>query len=120
LLPAAVHAVDARQPVIDVTTATRQYHEPLGKPRFLLLLMAAFAGVAAVLAAVGLYGVVSYAVAQRTREIGVRMALGAQRNRIVAGVVRDGARLAAAGMALGLGGAFAPGGALEALLFGLA
>jgi putative ABC transport system permease protein len=119
LLPAAVHAVDPRQPVLDVTTATRQYREPLAKPRFLLLLMAAFAGVAAALAAVGLYGVVSYTVTQRTRELGVRMALGARRARIVGDVVRDGARLAALGMAVGLGTALLLGRFVESLLFGV-
>jgi len=71
-------------------------------PRFTMLLLAAFAVLTLVLAAVGLYGVMAYTVAQRTREIGIRMALGAGRSEVARSVLRQGIRLALAGTAIGL------------------
>jgi ABC-type antimicrobial peptide transport system permease subunit len=85
--------------------------------RFLLTLLALFAAVATALAGLGLYGVVAFAVSQRGREIGVRMALGAESGRVVRMVLGEGARLIAAGVAIGTGSALALGRSLSGLLF---
>jgi putative ABC transport system permease protein len=90
------------------------------RPRFNLLLLALFAGSALLLAALGIYGVTSYTVAQRTHEIGVRMALGAQRGDVVALVVGQGMGLALAGVGLGLLVALALSRLFAGLLFGVA
>jgi putative ABC transport system permease protein len=87
--------------------------------RFLSALVGTFAGLAALLAAMGVYGVLSYAVTQRTREIGIRMSLGASRSRVVGEVLRDGMLLALVGFAVGIGGAFAASHLMESLLHGL-
>jgi predicted permease len=84
--------------------------------RFLSSLVGSFAALAALLAAVGIYGVLSYMVTQRTREIGIRMSLGASRARVLGDVLRQGMLLACAGFALGIGGAFAAGRVMESLL----
>ena len=93
--------------------------QSLGDRRFSLLLLGAFAGLAVVLALVGIYGVMSYTVAQRTREIGIRMALGAAHGRVLALVVTQGLRLAGLGLAIGVGFALALSGVLRSLLFGV-
>jgi predicted lysophospholipase L1 biosynthesis ABC-type transport system permease subunit len=99
------------------TTAERIVAGTLATPRFRTLLLGMFAGVALLIATVGLYSVLAYAVAQRTAEIGIRMALGAQRHQVLALILRSGARLVALGLALGLGLAAATGRLLQAFLF---
>ena len=91
----------------------------LGQRRFYMLLLAGFAALALVLAAVGLYGVISYSVAQRTQEVGIRVALGASRNEVVGMVMRQGLRLAAAGLAIGLVLALSLKSILKGLLVGV-
>lgn len=87
--------------------------------RLNLWLLGIFAGIALVLSAAGLYGVISYLVAQRTRELGIRLALGAQAQDVVLLVMRQGARLTAVGIALGLLGAFLFTRVLESLIYGV-
>jgi putative ABC transport system permease protein len=91
----------------------------VSQPRFDAMLLSLFAGIALLLAAVGVYGLIAYSVAQRTHEIGVRMALGAARADVVRMVVQQGAALAGIGIAFGLGGAFALTHLLRTMLFGV-
>ena len=91
----------------------------VSQPRFDTMLLALFAGIALLLAAVGIYGLIAYSVAQRTHEIGVRMALGAARTDVLRMVLRQGASLAAIGIAIGLAGAFALTRLLQTMLFGI-
>ncbi|HET8645225.1 MAG TPA: FtsX-like permease family protein, partial [Vicinamibacteria bacterium] len=115
----AVWSVDPEQPVSNVRPMTDVLDAELSGRGTQMTLVAAFAGLALLLAAVGLYGVLSYDVAQRTPEIGIRMALGAQRADVVRSVVRRGLLTAAAGTALGLAGALALARVLRSLLFGV-
>jgi ABC-type antimicrobial peptide transport system permease subunit len=93
--------------------------DSISMPRFRTLLMTAFGLAALLLAVVGLYGVMAYTVSQRTKEIGVRMALGASRGSVLGLVFRDGAPLVGLGLAIGLAGAFALSRILESMLFGV-
>jgi ABC-type antimicrobial peptide transport system permease subunit len=93
--------------------------DSVAQRRFSMLLLAVFAVVALFLAAVGLYGVVAYAVSQRTQEIGVRMAIGAQRGDVLSLIVGGGMKLAAIGVAIGLAGALALSGMVRTMLFEL-
>jgi putative ABC transport system permease protein len=113
----AVRALDPDQPVFGITTLTALMGEKTAARRFVLTLLGAFAGIALVLAGLGLYGVLAYAVSQRAREIGIRLALGADARRVVRMVVRSGAQLAGLGLALGLVIAVAFGGLLTRMLF---
>jgi predicted permease len=115
----AVAELDPGLPVSRVRVMDDVVGGTLARPRMTTLLMGIFAGVAALLAAVGLYGVLSYAVARRVREFGVRMAVGAGRGDVLRLVAARGLALAGLGLVLGLGGAFAAAGALDSLLFGI-
>jgi putative ABC transport system permease protein len=91
----------------------------VSQPRFDTMLLGLFAGIALLLAAVGIYGLIAYSVAQRTHEIGVRMALGAERGDVVRMVIRQGASLAGVGIVLGIGGALALTRLLKTMVFGI-
>jgi putative ABC transport system permease protein len=113
----AVYAGDPEVPLADVTTMDAAVEEATAGPRFTALLLGLFAGVAVLLAAVGLYAVMAGTVARRTRELGVRMALGAGRGALLRLVVVDAFRLTAGGIAIGLCLALAGGRALHGLLY---
>ncbi|MGH7674252.1 MAG: FtsX-like permease family protein, partial [Gemmatimonadales bacterium] len=113
----AVYAVDPAQPVTAVATMAELMQASAATRRFHMVLFAGFAALALGLAAVGLYGVISYAVTQRGREIGIRLALGAAPRDVFRVVLGDGVRLAAAGVVIGLVGAVALTRLLATLLF---
>ena len=115
----AVWSVDRNQPVSNIRTMDEILSEEVAQRRIGMTLLAAFAALALALASLGIYGVLSYSVAQRTQEIGVRMALGAGRKDVLRMVVADGMRLAAAGVAIGLGVSFALTWLMAGLLFGV-
>jgi predicted permease len=118
-LRAAVASVDPSVPVKAVRPLDALVSNSAARARFTMLLLAAFAAVALTLGAVGVYGVVAYAVARRTREIGVRMALGARATDVLAMVLREGGTLAGIGVALGVAGALATSRVLAGFLFGV-
>ncbi len=115
----AVEALDPEQPVYDVQTMQRVVADSVADRRLNVGLVGAFAAVALLLAALGVYGVISYTVAQGTREIGIRMSLGAQRRDVFRLVVGQGALLAVVGMGIGLLGALGLTRLLSSLLFGV-
>jgi putative ABC transport system permease protein len=116
---AAVLAVDRNQPIFDVKPLRQIVADSIALKRLALMLLVVFAVVAVLLAGSGIYGVMAYAVTQRTREIGIRVALGAPRGDVLRLVVRQGLKLALCGVALGLIVAFALTRLLKALLFGV-
>jgi predicted permease len=115
----ALEGVDPELPLFDVASMEQLVYQSVARPRFNAALLAIFAGLALILATVGIYGVMSYMVTERTHEIGVRMALGAQAGDVLRGVVAQGAARAAAGIALGLVGALFLTRFLTTLLFGV-
>jgi len=111
-----IWSVDPDQPILRIGTVRSQYSEFFDTPRFYALLMAAFAGIGLIIAAVGLYGVLAYAMAQRTREFGIRMALGAGRADVIRMVLRTGATLVAAGLLAGSAGSLLVTRSLQSML----
>ncbi|MBV8819684.1 MAG: ABC transporter permease, partial [Acidobacteriaceae bacterium] len=114
-----IHSADPLQPVSDARTMTEVVEEQTAPRRVQLAALGAFGAIALLLAAVGIHGLLSFAVSTRTQEIGVRLALGAQRSDILSMTLRDGLRLSAIGSAIGLMAAYAAGRFLEALLAGV-
>ena len=122
LLPSARQAVsslDPEQPVYLIQTLDEALATSSFQQRISAVLLSIFAGVALVLAAIGIYGVMSYAVTARTQEMGVRLAIGAQRRDVIWLVLSQVLRLSAIGLAIGVGVVVAAGRALEGLLFGV-
>jgi putative ABC transport system permease protein len=115
-----VLALDKDQPVYSVRSLDSVLSESVAGPRFRTLVLGVFAGVALILASVGIYGVISYGVSQRTQEIGIRMALGARTPDALKLVVKGGMMLVLIGVAIGIAGAFALTRLLTSLLFGVA
>jgi predicted permease len=119
-IAAEVRAIDPNQPVGQVRAMDDFVSADLARPRFTMLLLGAFAGTALLLAALGLYGVIAFWVTQRTREIGVRVALGAQYHDVLRLVLLHGLSLSAAGIAIGVAVTLGLGRALSSLLYGIA
>ena len=116
---AAIHAVDPQLPVQQVGLMEQWISESLSRQRFGMLLLGSFAALALVLAAVGIYSVLSYAVRHRGREIGIRMALGAGMPDVLRLVVGQGMRPALLGMGIGIAAALALGRGLSSLVYGV-
>ena len=115
----AIHQIDPDRPVLDVKTMEDVVAESLSPQRFNMLLLAAFAGLALLLAAVGIYSVLAYAVRHRVREIGLRMALGAQIGDVLRLVVVEGMKPTMVGLVIGILGALALGRVLSSMIFGV-
>ena len=114
-----VMAIDNNQPISDVKTLTQRVDEVVAVSRSLMLLFSAFALLALILGAVGVYGIVSYSVTQRTHEIGIRMALGARPTDVLTLTLRNGIALTVLGIVIGVGAAFALTRFMESMLFGV-
>jgi putative ABC transport system permease protein len=116
---AAIWAVDRDQPVWKIRTLESLVGRALGQPRFTMRLVGAFAAAALLLATIGIYGVVSYSVTQRSTELGIRLALGARRAGVLGLVVRQGMALAVVAVAVGVLGALGAARVLQSQLFGV-
>jgi putative ABC transport system permease protein len=112
-------AIDKDQPISDVKTLAQRVDEVAAVSRSLMVLFTAFALLALILGAVGIYGVVSYSVTQRTHEIGIRMALGARAGNVLRLIMSNGIVLALIGIAIGVGSGLALTRFLESMLFGV-
>jgi predicted permease len=115
----SIREVDAEVPLLNIRTMDESVSSSLSSQRFTMLLLAAFAGTALLLAAAGIYGVMAYLVTRRTREIGVRMALGAVAGDVLRLVIGQGMWTTIVGMAIGIGGSFALTRTMQSLLFGV-
>jgi len=118
-IAAAVHSIDPQIALARPQTMEQVHDEVMANDRFTVILFVSFAVIALLLAAVGIYGVMAFSVAQRSHEIAVRMALGSSRNRMVGLVVKEGVMLACIGLCLGLVGAYFVGRAMRSVLFGV-
>ena len=116
---AVVQSLDPELPLANVKTMDQIIHESLQGDRFNTLLFGTFAVLALLLAALGIYGVMSFIVAQRTHEIGLRMALGAGASRVIKDVLKEGMLTASMGLVLGIGGAYLVGRAMQGMWFGV-
>jgi putative ABC transport system permease protein len=116
-LRSVVHDIDANQPITAIRSMDENVAQSISQPRFRTVLLAVFAGIALVLAAVGIFGVMAYSVAQRTRELGLRIALGASRGRVLQLVLAHGVRLTLVGVAIGLAATFLLTRYVSSLLF---
>ena len=116
---AAVHELDSQLPVYDPRELSAVVFQSSAEQRFVALLLGLFAGLALVLAAVGIYGVIAHSVAQRTHELGIRMALGAGSGRVLKMVLGEGLRMAAGGVVVGLAGAWGLTRFIASLLYGV-
>jgi putative ABC transport system permease protein len=117
---AAIREVDSDLPIFDVKTMADALSESVAQPRFYAILLGSFAAIALIIAALGIYGVISYAVSQRTRELGIRIALGAQSDRVVRLVIGHGLTLTLVGILIGVAGAYLLTRLIASLLFGVA
>lgn len=114
-----IRGVDPEQPIIGMATMHEALRGSLAERRLVLILVGSFAGAALLLVALGVYGVTASAVAQRTRELGIRMALGADRRKVVLSVLGAPARLVTLGLVIGLAGTFAAGRVVRKMLYGV-
>ncbi|HJQ70760.1 MAG TPA: ABC transporter permease [Blastocatellia bacterium] len=114
-----IKSLDPDQPIADIRNMEQIVYGSVAQPRFNTLMLGVFAAVALILAAVGVYGVMNYSVAQQTHEIGIRMALGAQQNHILRMVIQQGFALVGIGVAIGLAGAFVITQFMSSLLYGV-
>jgi ABC-type antimicrobial peptide transport system permease subunit len=115
----AIRSIDPRVVIYDAATMDERVFRSLARQRFAMVMLTAFAGFALLLATVGIYGVMSHLVSQRTRDIGIRMALGAEKRAILGMVFKQGAGLAIAGIVAGLVGASFLTGLMTTLLYGV-
>ena len=120
LVRAQLSQIDPELPLGDVSTLQGVLDRSVSQPRFRTLLISAFASIAMVLAAVGVFGLISYSVTQRTREIGIRIALGASPRQVLEPMVREGLTLAGIGVGIGLVGALLLGRVIGSFLYGVA
>ena len=116
---AAVQHVDANLPLMDMSTQTEQIERRFAQERVFAQAYTLFGGLALLVAAIGLFGLMSYNVTRRTTEIGIRMALGAQQQTVLQMIMRESILLVVIGMAIGVAGALAGGRFVASLLFGL-
>jgi len=119
-IAAAVHSVDPQIALASLRTMDQVKEEALGEDRYTMVLFASFAAVALLLAGVGIYGLMAFAVAQRTQEIGLRLALGSDKLRVIWLILREASVLAAAGLAIGLAGSLLVGRIMRTTLYGVA
>jgi putative ABC transport system permease protein len=118
-IAAAVHSVDPQIAVARPRTMDQVKAQSLSEDRYTMVLFASFAAVALLLASVGIYGLMAYAVSQRTQEIGLRLALGSGRHRVIWLILKEASLLAAIGLGVGLAGAMLVGRTMRTTLYGI-